>query len=60
MVWRDIADRYGKMLYSESTSLWETDLGEADFGEAGSLCHGWSAVPCYVYDKYGYKRIGKK
>ena len=60
VVWQDIADRYGKLLYSESTSLWETDLGEADFGEAGSLCHGWSAVPCYIYDKYGYKRIAER
>ena len=28
----------------------------ADFGDAGSLCHAWSAVPCYFMDKY----LGKK
>ena len=52
-VWNDIFDRYGKMIYSGATSLWETDLGEADFEEAGSLCHAWSSVPCYIYDKFG-------
>ena len=52
-VWNDIEERFGKMIYSGATSLWETDLGEADFEEGGSLCHAWSAVPCYIYDKFG-------
>ncbi len=45
----DIAERFGAMLFSGATTFWETDLGEQDFSNAGSLCHGWSAVPAYVY-----------
>ncbi len=30
-------------------TVWETALGESDFGNAGSLCHGWSATPIYYY-----------
>lgn len=48
----DICNTFGKMLFSGATSYWETAFGEADFGDAGSLCHGWSAVPCYIFDKY--------
>lgn len=51
-VLNDICEKFGKMIYGGATSFWETELGEADFGNAGSLCHGWSAVPCYVLDKY--------
>lgn len=42
---------YGKMLAAGATSFWETELGEADFDGAGSLCHGWSALPVYYYRK---------
>lgn len=45
----DIEKTYGKMLDAGATSFWETELGEADFGGAGSLCHGWSAMPVYYY-----------
>jgi hypothetical protein len=44
---------YGKMLDAGSTTVWETALGSADFGNAGSLCHGWSAVPIYVFHRLG-------
>jgi len=37
------------MLYAGATSFWETEMGEADFSGAGSLCHGWSAAPVYYY-----------
>lgn len=30
-------------------TVWETDKGEQDFDNAGSLCHGWSAIPIYYY-----------
>ena len=30
-------------------TVWETEQGEADFHNAGSLCHGWSALPIYYY-----------
>ncbi|MBQ4515637.1 MAG: hypothetical protein II978_02485 [Clostridia bacterium] len=48
----DIENQWGYMLYSGATSFWETILGEADFDGAGSLCHGWSAVPVYVFWRY--------
>ncbi len=48
----DVCKIFGGMLFQGATSYWETSLGEADFSDAGSLCHGWSAVVCYVFDKY--------
>ena len=41
-----------KMLDAGSTTVWETELGAPDFANAGSLCHGWSAMPIYYYSKY--------
>lgn len=43
----DIKNRYKKMLDDGATSFYETELGDAAFGGAGSLCHGWSALPIY-------------
>lgn len=43
----DIRRNYGYMLQEGATSFWETVIGWHDFYEAGSLCHGWSAVPVY-------------
>ncbi len=45
----EIRELYGYMLSEGATSFWETIKGEADFGNAGSLCHGWSALPAYYY-----------
>ncbi len=45
----DIDKTYGKMLAAGATSFWETENGESDFGNAASLCHGWSAMPVYYY-----------
>ncbi len=43
-------DRDGKfMLDTAATTFWETLKGEKDFGGAGSLCHGWSAMAAYYY-----------
>lgn len=42
---------YGKMLDCGATSVWETAEGAAAFDNAGSLCHGWSAVPVYYYHR---------
>lgn len=47
----DIKRVYGKMLNEGATSVWETEKGAADFYNAGSLCHGWSAVPIYYFCK---------
>lgn len=43
---------WGKMLSAGADTFWETDLGADDFKKAGSLCHGWSAVPVYLFGKY--------
>ncbi len=43
---------YGFMLERGATSFWETIKGENDFCLAGSLCHGWSAMPVYYYHKF--------
>lgn len=40
---------YLDMLRHGATSFWETEAGASDFGNAGSLCHGWSAAPVYYY-----------
>ena len=45
----EIRDTYKIMLDAGSTTVWETKAGESDFRNAGSLCHGWSAVPVYYY-----------
>lgn len=45
----DIDKTYFSMLCNDATTFWETALGAADFGGAGSLCHGWSALPSYYY-----------
>ncbi len=45
----DIDEKYGYMLEQGATSFWETLKGSEDFGGAGSLCHGWSAMPVYYY-----------
>lgn len=46
----DIDKNYSYMLSKGATSFWETMLGEKDFGGAGSLSHGWSAIPVYYYN----------
>ena len=53
LVREDIRKNYKSMLDFGSDTVWETAKGESDFGKAGSLCHGWSAVPIYIYHKLG-------
>ena len=50
-LWKEIEKVWGYMLKCGATTFWETIKGAADFDGAGSLCHGWSAVPVYVYHK---------
>ena len=52
LVMNDVEKNWGKMLFSGATSFWETIKGADDFDDAGSLCHGWSAIPVIVYYKY--------
>ena len=41
---------YFHMLRHGATAFWETIEGADAFGGAGSLCHGWSALPIYYYE----------
>lgn len=47
----DIKLKYGNMLEQGATTFWETEKGWQDFDGAGSLCHGWSAIPVYYLSK---------
>ncbi len=51
----EIDKNYAYMLNQGATSFWETLKGAEDFHNAGSLCHGWSAIPI-IY----YRRLLKK
>lgn len=51
-VFNEIARIWGNMVYRGATTFWETENGARDFDNAGSLCHGWSAIPVYFYHKY--------
>ncbi|MBQ8344630.1 MAG: hypothetical protein IJY41_05540, partial [Clostridia bacterium] len=46
----EIRQDYKKMLDAGSTTVWETMDGADAFDKAGSLCHGWSAIPVYYYN----------
>ena len=52
LILKEIDKEWGKMLFNNATSFYETELGADDFYFAGSLCHGWSALPIYFYKKY--------
>ncbi len=41
--------RWMPMALSGTTTLWETEAGSADFYYAGSLCHGWNALPVFYH-----------
>ena len=47
---KEIRESYLKMAEKTNT-VWETIEGESAFDNAGSLCHGWSAIPIYYYNK---------
>ncbi len=53
VILKEIDGVYGYMLDKGATSFWETIVGAADFHLAGSLCHGWSAIPVYYYRVLG-------
>ncbi len=42
---------YKKMLDAGATSFWEDEEGAEAFAKAGSLCHGWSAMPVYYFHR---------
>ena len=45
----EIRREYGKMI-EQGDTVWETIAGSSDFDNAGSLCHGWSAIPILYLD----------
>ena len=45
----EIRREYGKMI-EQGDTVWETIAGASDFDNAGSLCHGWSAIPILYLD----------
>lgn len=55
-----VLDRdYKSMLDAGATSFWETIEGAGSFDSAGSLCHGWSALPIYYYAVTGRVKFKK-
>ena len=56
----DIKNRWGGMLYYDSTTCWEVFPGFYENGRTRSYCHGWSASPVYFMNKYilGIVNIG--
>ncbi len=69
LVFDSIAEDWGYMLYNKATSFWETINGADDFEKAGSMCHGWSAIPAYFFHAYllgvkplepGFKKFSAK
>lgn len=54
-VFNEVAQIWGSMLTKDATTFWETIEGESAFDNAGTLCHGWSAIPAYLYLKYALK-----
>ena len=53
-VLKEIAETWGAMLDEGATTFYEDEAGEKAFNRAGSLSHGWSAVPVYVLTKIFY------
>lgn len=49
LILNEIDKNYAYMLNQGATSFWETLKGAEDFHNAGSLCHGWSAIPIVYY-----------
>ena len=49
LILEDIQRIYRPMVELGVGTVWETEAGQADFDNAGSLCHGWSALPIYYY-----------
>ena len=46
----DMKRKYGYMLDRGATTFWEKESVIKD-GGAGSMCHGWSAIPVYYLTK---------
>ena len=49
-VLEEIRQDYEKMLAAGATSVCDTTDGASAFDNAGSLCHGWSAIPIVYFE----------
>jgi hypothetical protein len=49
----ELRKNYKHMLDAGADTFWETIGGADAFSKAGSLCHGWSAVPIYIFHRLG-------
>ncbi len=58
-VLHDIETLWGSMLDKGATTFWETIEGESAFDNAGSLCHGWSAIPVHIYHRIAAMQMRK-
>lgn len=54
-VFAEVARRWGRILRTGATTFWEIEDGVDITGiwPDASLCHGWSAIPIYLYFKFG-------
>ena len=48
-VLKDIERTYTPIVEYGGTTVWEDEGGCQSFDAAGSMCHGWSALPIYYY-----------
>ncbi len=44
-----LCETWSNMAFAGASTMWETEKGAMDFDYAGSLCHGWSALPVYYH-----------
>ncbi len=51
----EILRLWGAMLSDGASTFYEDEAGAAAFADAGSLSHGWSAVPVYILSKLDEK-----
>lgn len=51
-VFDEIAEQWSYMLYRNATSFWEVINAPDLFRGGWSFCHGWSAIPAYLYHAY--------
>jgi hypothetical protein len=49
----DLRKDFKVMKENGATSTWETIEGAVAFDNAGSLCHGWTALPVYYFHRLG-------
>jgi hypothetical protein len=51
LILEQIRKDYKVMLDYGSDTTWETIDGASAFEDAGSLCHGWTAIPIWIFNR---------